>query len=293
MENYTHNMGVFLAQDNVRIFYQYWQAPNPVGGVLISHGLGEHSGRYTNLMNKLSGCGVNFYALDHRGHGKSGGVRGHVDSFFNYTDDMKQYLDTVVNEDNGQRPLIMLGHSMGGLIAGQYGLLYPEDIDGLILSAAALIPTVRVPAFKVSMGKLLSRLAPGTSLNNELDPRKLSSDPEVVKAYIADPLVHDRVSARWFTEYLNCSRDCLNRLPDIKLPLLVIHGTGDKMISTESSQQIYEQTNSEDKELEFFEGLFHETMNEAVPGRERVLDLLSDWILKRLQKGQDVTAGES
>lgn len=293
MENYTHNMGVFLAQDNVRIYYQYWKAPNPIGGVLISHGLGEHSGRYTNLMNKLSGRGVNFYALDHRGHGKSGGVRGHVDSFFNYTSDMKHYVDTVVKEDNEQKPLILLGHSMGGLIAAQYGLLYPEDVDGMILSAAALIPTVKVPAIKVTLGKLLSRLTPRMTLNNELDPKDISTDQEVVKAYIADPLVHDRVSARWFTEYQNCSSDCLNRLPDIKMPLLVIHGTGDKMISTESSRQIYEQTNSEDKELEFFEGLFHETMNEAVPGRERVLELLSDWILNRLQRDRNVTAQES
>ncbi len=283
MQNYTHNMGVFLAKDNTRIFYQYWTTPDPVGGVLISHGLGEHSGRYTNLLEELDGCGINFYALDHRGHGKSGGIRGHVDFFSNYTNDMKQYVDSVVKAENKQKPLIMLGHSMGGLIAMQYAFNYPADLDYLILSAAALIPSVKVPAYKVFLGKLLSRFFPRITLNNELDPRNLSTDQAVVKDYIDDPLVHDRVSAKWFTEYLNCSEDCLNRLPEITLPTLIIHGTEDRMSSGEGSKQIYEQISSKDKEIKFFEGLFHETMNEALPEREKVLNLLSDRILKNVQ----------
>ena len=284
MQNYTHNSGVFLAEDNVRIFYQNWTTSDPVGGVLISHGLGEHSGRYFNLMEKLDGQGINFYALDHRGHGKSGGIRGHVDFFSNYIQDMKQYVDSVVKAENKQNPLLLLGHSMGGLIALQYALAYPGDIDYLILSAAALIPATEVPAHKIYLGKFLSRFFPRLTLNNELDPRNISTDPEVVKAYMDDSLVHDRVSTRWFTEYLNSSEDCLNRLPEIELPTLVIHGTGDKMVSIEGSKQIYEKISSRDKEIEFFPGLFHETMNEKMPEREKVLDLLSDRILKKVDQ---------
>jgi alpha-beta hydrolase superfamily lysophospholipase len=275
-------MGVFLADDMVRIFYQSWTVPNPRGIVVISHGLGEHSDRYRNIMGALSGCGISFYALDHRGHGKSGGKRGHVDRFMKYVEDLKQMVDTIVRNDNGDLPLVLLGHSMGGLIAMRYALEHREDLTGLILSAPALVPAVAVPAWKKTLGRFFSVVAPGLAMNNELDPADISSDPDVVQAYREDPLVHDMVSARWYTEYLDTAEFCLARPSELEMPLLVIHGLGDRMVSPEGSRIVYENASSPDKQIFTFEGLFHETMNERLEDRKKVLKTISCWISSRV-----------
>lgn len=285
MKSYKHNMGVFLAEDHVRIFYQSWTVANPKGIVLVSHGLGEHSGRYENLMNALDGKSISFYAIDHRGHGKSGGKRGHVDSYMNYINDFKQMVEDVVKKENGPGvPVILLGHSMGGLIAAKYALTHPGDMDALILSAAALIPAVKVPEIKKIVGKIFNKLAPRFTLNNELDPNDISHDKDVVRAYIDDPLVHGLVSARWYSEYLATAEEVLNRVAEYTMPLLVIHGTGDKMVSIEGTKYVYEKASSKDKTIHTFDGLFHETMNESGKEKEKVLKILSGWILDHMKK---------
>lgn len=279
MKSYKHNMGVFLAGDKLRIFYQSWIAPKTKAVVVISHGLGEHSDRYFNIMKTLANQGISFYALDHRGHGKSGGKRGHVDSFMKYIDDLKQFIDTIVKKENTKLPVLLLGHSMGGLIAMKYVLTYKDDIHALILSAPALIPAIKVPFLKEFLGRTLSRLIPRVTLNNELDPADISQDPEVIESYREDPLVHDRVSSRWYSEYLATSKYCRNHASELELPLLVIHGTADKMVNPEGSSLVYQKANSEDKELYTFEGLFHETMNEQPRERKKVLMTIKKWIL--------------
>ncbi|HPA70930.1 MAG TPA: lysophospholipase [Spirochaetota bacterium] len=286
MKRYAHSMGVFLADDMVRIFYQSWQAQKPKGVVVISHGLGEHSDRYTNIMNALAGAGISFYALDHRGHGKSGGKRGHVDRYMKYVDDLKKLVDTLVKTENPGLPVILLGHSMGGLIAMRYALEYPEDLKGLILSAPALVPAVAVPGWKKSLGRIFSVIAPGLAMNNELDPADISSDPDVVQAYRDDPLVHDMVSARWYTEYLDTAEFCLARPAEIEMPLLVIHGTADRMVSPESSRIVFENASSRDKKIFTWEGLFHETMNERIEDRKKVLKTISAWITSHMSPGR-------
>ena len=286
MKRYAHSMGVFLADDMVRIFYQSWQAQKPKGVVVISHGLGEHSDRYSNIMNALAGAGISFYALDHRGHGKSGGKRGHVDRYMKYVDDLKKLVDTLVKTENPGLPVILLGHSMGGLIAMRYALEYPEDLKGLILSAPALVPAVAVPGWKKSLGRIFSVIAPGLAMNNELDPADISSDPDVVQAYRDVPLVHDMVSARWYTEYLDTAEYCLARPAEIEMPLLVIHGTADRMVSPESSRIVFENASSRDKKIFTWEGLFHETMNERIEDRKKVLKTISAWITSHMSPGR-------
>ena len=286
MKGYAHAMGVFLADDTVRIFYQSWQAQKPKGVVVISHGLGEHSDRYSNIMGALAGDGISFYALDHRGHGKSGGKRGHVDRYMKYVDDLKKLVDTVVKSENPGLPVILLGHSMGGLIAMRYALEYPEDLKGLILSAPALVPAFAVPGWKKSLGKIFSVIAPRLTMNNELDPADISSDPDVVQSYRDDPLVHDMVSARWYTEYLDTAEYCLARPAEIEMPLLVIHGTADRMVSPESSRIVFENASSADKKIFTWEGLFHETMNERIEDRKKVLKTMSAWITSHVSPGR-------
>lgn len=284
MESYSHNMGIFLADDTVRIFYQSWKAKAPKAVIVVSHGIGEHSGRYGNLMDSLAGKGFSFYASDHRGSGKSGGKRGHVETFYKFRDDLKKFIEEVVKKENKGLPIILIGHSLGGLIAELYALEHPRDLSGLILSAPALINVIPVPAWKTAMAKLLASLMPTLTMNNEIDPSLLSSDPDVVKAYIDDPLTHDKVSAKFYVEYLKAAEEAIARAKELAMPLLVIHGVGDKIVSIKGSQHIYEQAQSKDKTLETFEGLFHETMNEKVDERRKVLRILDDWIMKHMKK---------
>jgi acylglycerol lipase len=278
---YKINMGVFLAEDRVRVFYQSWQVEKPKAILFISHGLGEHSGRYGNIVEALEGKGVSIYAPDHRGSGKSGGIRGHSDDFAKYYKDMKYVVEEAIKKENPGVPIFLLGHSLGGLIAAHYAMNYPEDLRGLILSAPALFSTIPLPAWKTFFGKIGAALKPRLTVSNEINANLLSTDPEVVKEYLQDPLVHDKVSTLFFQEYQKAAQQAADRASELSLPLLLVHGTDDKIISIKSSEHIYDNARSTDKQKAFFEGLYHETMNERPEERQKVLKTIVDWILKR------------
>ena len=283
MEEYSHNVGTFIGKGGVEIFFQSWGVKKPKGVVVIAHGLGEHSGRYANVIEKLQGKGISFYALDHRGHGRSGGKRGHVMSFMEYVYDLKLLID-FVRVDSERLPLILLGHSMGGTIAIKYALAYPEDINGMIISSAGLVTVLEVPKWKESLGRFFSRRMPGLTMPSGLPPEYISRDDAVVEAYRNDPLVHDKVSTRWFTEFTSAGQECLSRASEIEVPILLFHGTDDKLVDYRGTERVYEAVASKDRTLYLFEELYHETMNEIPEDRDRVLDIVSKWILKRVAK---------
>lgn len=281
MTEYKEKKGTLYADDGLKLFCQSWESEKPEALIVIAHGLGEHSGRYQNLIDCLQGQAVSFYALDHRGHGQSEGKRGHIERFSDYVLDLKKYIDLVKAECPGL-PLILLGHSMGGVIALQFALQYPEDIDALILSSAGLIPAVSIPGWQEKMARLLSRLAPRFSMSNGLDAAGLSHDKQVVEQYIADPLVHDKVSARWYTEFTDAGQNGLERTRELSMPLLIIHGKSDPIVDYRGSVQLLERASSRDKTIYLFEGLFHETMNETLEERQQVLEKMNSWIIEHL-----------
>jgi acylglycerol lipase len=283
MEEYSHNVGTFIGKGGVEIFFQSWGVKKPKGVVVIAHGLGEHSGRYSNVIEKLKGKGISFYALDHRGHGRSGGKRGHIMSFMEYVYDLKLLID-FVKVDSERLPLILLGHSMGGTIAIKFALAYHEDINGIIISSAGLVTALEVPRWKESLGKFFSRRMPGLTMPSGLPPEYISRDAAVVEAYKGDPLVHDKVSTRWFTEFTSAGQECLSRASELKMPILLFHGTDDKLVDYRGTERVYEAVSSKDRTLYLFDGLYHETMNEIPEDRNRVLDIVSKWILKRVAK---------
>lgn len=271
----------FISSDGLEIFYQKWLAHKARGTVVIAHGLGEHSSRYHNLLDQMAGKGISFYALDHRGHGRSQGKRGHILSFNEYIAD----LDVTVQMarcENPALPVILLGHSMGGVIAMQYALRHSQAIDALVLSSAGLIPILDVPAWQQKLVKVLSRIYPGLVIPNGLDAAGLSHDQTVVNDYLNDPLVHDRVSVRWFTEFIAAGQEALQRAGEITIPLLLIHGQDDPIVDYKGSEQIMERASSADKTLYIFDGLLHETMNETLDRRQEVLAKVEQWILSHI-----------
>jgi alpha-beta hydrolase superfamily lysophospholipase len=283
-QGYQHSMGVFLNKDNIRVFYRSWTVENPRGLVFLCHGLGEHSGRYNPLIHKLRDRQISFYALDHKGHGKSGGRRGHTERFTDYCHDIHQYITTLIRPGAPGLPLFLLGHSMGGLIAALHVLTFPGDIDALVLSSPAFMPAMPISSLQRLGAPLLARLMPRLSLSNRLNPEALSSNQETVAAYLKDPLVHNRITVQWFTEFLAAADQCLDRGSEVTLPLLIFHGTDDAVVSVEGSRRFYEQASSPDKTLKIFDGLRHETMNESPEKREPVLCLAADWIVNHAKK---------
>lgn len=291
MKVYKHGTGTFIGKGGVEIYFQAWLAEKPKGIVVISHGLGEHSGRYVNIIDKMQGSGVSFYALDHRGHGRSGGNRGHVASFMEYIQDLKVFINQIKDE-YGTLPIVLLGHSLGGLIAMKYALTHPADMKALVLSSAGLIPAVAVPEVKKKMGLFFSKYIPTLAMSNGLDAAELSHDRSVVDAYVNDPLVHDRVTSRWYAEFTATEEECLRRASELRMPLLVIHGKADAIVDYRGSEKVYAEALSKDKTIHIFSGLYHETMNETPSERAKVLDVLAKWIASRLGGRPAVPAGK-
>jgi acylglycerol lipase len=287
MNSYTHNTGTFIGKSGTEIFFQNWCVDRPRGFLVIVHGLGEHSGRYDNITNELKGKNISIYALDHRGHGRSGGKRGHIDSFMDYVYDLKLFID-LIKEENSEIPLVMLGHSLGGVIATKYALAYSEDLNALVLSSPGFVPLVEIPGWKKSLSKIGSRYAPGLSQPSNLDARYLSHDADVVEAYENDRLVHDRVTTRFFSEFSKACEECMHGASDLRMPLLVFHGTDDKIVDYRGSEKLFTCASSRDKNLHLFNGYYHETMNEV--GKKKVLQIAARWIVNAIS-GKKISKG--
>ena len=281
MDSYKYASGSFIGKGGDEIFFQKWISSNQKAIVVISHGIGEHSGRYMNIINKMQNKNISFYAMDHRGHGKSGGKKGHVDFFMDFVHDLKIYINSIREENAGQK-ILLLGHSLGGLIAFKYTLKYKEDLLGLILSSPALIFSADIPEWKAMIGQFFSKYIPSLTMSNGLNADDLSRDKEVVRLYKEDPLVHDRVSARLFTEMTASARECLVRAYELRIPLLIFHGSSDKIVNIIGSEKVYENASSSNKEYFPFLDLYHETMNEIETDRNKVLTVVSNWILKNI-----------
>lgn len=281
MGTYVNSTGFYSGNGGISIHWYAWNVAEPKGIVVLAHGVGEHGGRYENLIKHMQGDNVSFYTLDHRGHGRSQGKRGHIASIMEYIDDLKLLVD-MAHYQNPGFPLILLGHSMGGAIAARYALEHPADIDALILSAAGLIPKMSVPGWQDKLARFLSQVAPTITFPSGLSVDDLSHDPQVINAYVDDPLVHDRISARWYTEMINNSQHVLNRAAEYTMPLLVVHGGADLIVDVAGSEQIFKAASAEDKQYKVFPGLYHETMNEKQMYRDEVLGVIGGWILDHL-----------
>jgi acylglycerol lipase len=267
--------GDFVGVRGLRIHHRSWlPAGQPRGIVVIAHGFAEHGGRYTRVAERLVVEGVAVRAADHRGHGLSEGKRTSVIRFDDYVDD----LTTTITEAKDEWPalkLILLGHSMGGLVALRFAVRDASLIDGLVVSAPAACPG-DVSRLKLTIGRALSRVAPNTAVMR-LPLNKISRDPAVVEAYNTDPLVfRTPIKARLGAEMLATMDRVDAGLPAMRVPLLVMQGTSDGLVDPGCGPQVYNRAGSPDKTLKMYDGLWHEIFNE--PERDHVLDDLAAWV---------------
>lgn len=264
--------------DGLRLYLRRSEVANARGEILIAHGFGEHSGRYGALTEHLTNHNYSVTAYDQRGHGLSDGLPGHVESFDEYDQDLVKLVASV-RERNQTAPLFLIGHSMGGLIVLRYLARQSGKVSGAVISAPLIEVAVPVPAHKLMIARVGARMAPRLRLDNEINPANLSRDPEVGRAYAVDPLVNRKVSTNWFTEATRAMREVAQLASQIKTPILVMHGTDDRLASVDATQSAFGNIGSSDKELVIYPGFYHELFNE--PEKQEVFARVSDWLEKR------------
>ncbi len=272
----NHSEGTFKGVRDANIYYQDWLPDGEARAVLlVVHGLGEHSGRYMNIVNHFTPLGYAVYALDHIGHGKSEGKREMVETFEDFTDTLTIFYKLVKGWQSG-KPIFLLGHSLGGLIATYYLLDHQADFKGAIISAPAIKIGDSVSPAIITLGKLLSKLAPGMGLL-ALDASFICHDPQVVAAYVNDPLVfHGKTPARLAAEMLKAMQRVSTEVGKISLPFIVVQGSEDKLVDPGGAQMLYDQAGSKDKTVKIYPGLYHEVFNE--PERAAVLTDVETWL---------------
>ncbi|WP_240911735.1 alpha/beta hydrolase [Thermococcus sp. LS1] len=232
-----------------------------IGWVVLVHGLGEHSGRYEQLIGMLNEAGFAVYTFDWPGHGKSGGKRGHTS-----VEEAMKIIDSII-EEIGEKPFLF-GHSMGGLTVIRYAETRPDRIRGVVASSPALAKSPKTPEFMVTLAKFLGKIAPGVTLSNGLDPKLLSRNPDAVERYIKDELVHDKISAKLGRSIFENMELAHKEAEKIAVPILLIVGTGDIITPPEGARRLFEKLKAKDKALKEFEGTYHEIFEDPEWGDE-------------------------
>jgi alpha-beta hydrolase superfamily lysophospholipase len=270
----------FAGHGGVSIVYDVWRPAGELRAVVVlAHGYGEHARRYDHVAQRFGAAGFATYALDHRGHGRSGGKRVRVRHMAEFVSDFRE-LVTIAREENPDQTVIVLGHSMGGGIVFAYGVQHGGDYDLMILSGPAIAAHDGVSKAKAIIGKAIGSLFPDLPIE-AIDADAVSRDPLVVAAYKADPLVYrGKVPAGIGKALLVVGEQMPMLAPGITAPLLVVHGAEDRLVSAEGSRRLVEHVGSHDVELKVYPELFHEVFNE--PERDRVLDDVTEWIAARL-----------
>ena len=274
-------MDTLTTSDGVRLFTQSWlpdHRDSPRGTVLIIHGHGEHSGRYSHVARHLVEHGFAVRTYDQRGFGRSEGRRGLVESFGQLVDDLALFVQHV-RRTSDDPPYMLFAHSMGGPVAILYVLEHAAPVDGAVLSSPAIDVSANTNALLRAIAPVVSRLLP--TLPTVATPNNaISRDPKVVREAETDPLNYDgRILARTGTELLRASERVQKQAHRFTLPFFLIHGGADQLTNPAASRRFYEQAASDDKTLKLYDGLYHETFNE--PEKEDVLRDIADWLLER------------
>ena len=257
-----------------------WKAWLPDGTpravVHVIHGYAEHVGRYANVVSELVPAGYAIFGNDHRGHGKSGGKRGYVNSFQEFIDDERLFSLEVIRPAFPDLPCFLLGHSMGSIIALNCAEQHPDGLKGLILSGTGSLPGKGIPRAIMAITKILSRVLPGIQVKSPLPPEFISRDPDVIRNYLEDPLVFDVITPRLAEQMQKYLLIGASNAGQILLPVLIQQGSADTSFS--GQQELLDGIAASDKTFKLYEGLRHEVYNELPADRARVLSDLHEWL---------------
>jgi len=271
------------SKDGTSLVARAWRpVQEPRAWITMCPGTSDHSGRYDLMGRVLNEAGFAFVMPDLRGNGQSEGKRGHIDSFAQYTDDLKAALDYT----RGQSPKahFLGGHSLGGLVAARVAIDNPPDISGVFLSGAPFKLAFDPPAWKIILSRFLGGVLPSLQVGNELNLADLTHDKQIVELQRKDPCNHGKVTLNLYAELLKAQQDVMHRGGQLKLPLLILHGGADKINAVSGSEAFYSAAGSTEKQVLIYDEFYHEIFNEI--GKEKVFSDLIDWlnsIIKRRQ----------
>jgi lysophospholipase len=294
----------FVAFDGTPIFYRRSKTiEKPKAAVLLVHGMGEHGGRYRHVAEYLVTMGFECFVPDLRGFGRSGGNRGSVRAFSDFTKDLAA-LHNIAERETKSVPLFLLGHSFGGLIASSYAAGSPQSsgevrpqsfvdksrqssvadsrqrLAGLILTSPIFGIKIPVPVWRHALGLMASYLAPNYSQPTHVDPRTLTHDAAILKEYSQDALIHHRISARLYRELIRAIANKQEMAASIHSPVLLLQSGQDVVVDAAAAREFFATLRVADKEIETYDEFYHEILNET--GRARVLSRIGLWISDHL-----------
>lgn len=280
MQGSAPTLTTFTATDGDNLAVQDWpvaEGARQRGMVLLVHGLGEHAGRYDALAQRLNTWGFAVRGYDQYGHGESGGPRGGLTAPGRLVDDLADLVQSTRARLGPEQPLVVLGHSMGGLVAAVFAQAHPGLLDGLVLSSPAFA-THATPVQRLLL-RTLPRIAPDLRVANGLDTRWLSHDPAVEAAYRADPLVHDRISARLGQFITSGGASIVAAAAHWRVPTLLLYAGGDRLVNAAGSRAFAEAAPRDVVTSRCFDDAYHEIFNEA--DAQPVFDALQQWLAAR------------
>jgi len=256
------------------LFMQTWKPAEgraPRMGLLITHGVLEHSECYNLMAPSLAEAGIQVFGWDLPGHGRSYGQRGYVKSFSEYTDRLGFVIGEVHKILPAGLPLILFGHSMGGLITLKFAMDNSKaDYQGIVLSSPALGVATPVPIIKDQAARLLNLIAPRLTIAHELKYEDLSRDPEVVKTYYRDPLRHKKFSAPLYLGLLEAMTDVNKRGHQLTKPIFIQAAGQDRITDVNATKDFFHTIGSRQKEIKIYPDSFHEIFNDI--NRKEVID---------------------
>ena len=257
------------------IFLRSWSTNNdPIYNIIIIHGLGEHSGRYKEFASFFIKKNIGVFSFDLIGHGKSDGLKGHISNIKDFTDSIEEVL-IEVRRKFINTPIIIFGHSLGGCLALNYLIeRKSKEITLAIISSAWIETKIKIPKYLLIIQKIMHTLFPRVRLNNRLDVRDLSKDIKIVDKYKNDPLVHDRISLNLLSEINKTIKKIKNKNYNIEIPVLIIHGKKDKIISYKGSELIHKKIKN--SKLKLYDNVYHEPHNDNE--KKEILEYYYDFI---------------
>jgi alpha-beta hydrolase superfamily lysophospholipase len=275
-----HSKGTFRASGGIDLFFQSWQPEEqPIASVAIVHGWGEHSERYSNVVEYLISHGYAVYGFDQRGHGRSPGKRGHINHWEEYRQDLRSFLH-IIGEQHPDGAVFLWGHSLGALIALDYILCYSEELRGAVIGSSPIEPVGVAKPYLVLLSRLLSKVWPSFSLDRRLDATLLSRDQEVVQQSKSDPMMHGLCSARWATEVLNTISRVKAQVTEVSIPVLFLHGEADRVNLASGTSYLFDSVGIEDKTVRIYPSMYHELHNDI--DHEQVLVDVRNWLGEHL-----------
>lgn len=266
-------IGIF---NNLMFSYEKHYIDNPKAVIIITHGICEHSQRYFPIINHLNNNGYSVIRYDLRGHGQTGGRRGHINSFSDFINDLNAFV-LEAKKNNPNTPLFLLGHSMGGLITSLYAIKYENKVDGIILSGAANGNVPGAVLLKIVPWKLLKN----KTVRNFFPKNFLSSDDDIEKAYWKDPLILKEYSINLAGQMFSLGvKHIKKNYSLISKPILFLHGESDKIVPVRISRKMFQKVSSEDKAIHIIENAPHEIFNE--PNKNETFKIITDWLDSRV-----------